>query len=79
MWAWRDPGSWEPADRPTAGRYHTIRAMAQGGLRRPYEAIASARRALEFDDSNPETWSLLISTLMRTDQLRRALTEAIAS
>ena len=66
-----------PAGGPPAAQYHAVSAFAHAALDRPGPAVDAVRRALKLDDSNPEYWQLLISTLISTDQKNRALVEAI--
>ncbi len=66
-----------PAAGPLAAQYHAVTAFAQSRLNQPTAAIEAIRRALHVEDSNPQYWEFLITSLMNTDQTPRALAEAI--
>ncbi len=66
-----------PAEGPLAAQYHAVTAFAQERLNQPRLAIEAIRRARDLDDSNPQYWEFLISTLINTDQTTAALREAI--
>ncbi len=66
-----------PAEGPLAAQYHAATAFAQERLNQPRLALEAIRRARDLDDSNPQYWEFLISTLLSTDQTRAALGEAI--
>lgn len=67
----------EPARKLLAAQYHTIQAYGYRRLNQPEQAIRSIRRAIELDETNPEYRVVLITLLMETSQLNRALAESI--
>lgn len=66
-----------PAGGPLAAQYHATTAFALGRLNQPAPAIEAIRRARDLEDTKPEYWNFLISTLIDTDQTTFALAEAI--
>lgn len=64
-------------DGPLAAQYHAVTAFAQFKISQPRPAIEAIRRAIDLDDSNPQYWDFLISSLIQTDQTPAALAEAI--
>lgn len=66
-----------PREGPSAAQYHAVTAFAQMKLNQPRLAIEAIRRAVEVDDSSPQYWDFLISSLIHTDQTPAALAEAI--
>jgi Flp pilus assembly protein TadD len=63
--------------RAEGAQYHAVRGFVLGKLHRPVPAMEAMRRARELDDSKPEYWSFVVSTLIDTDQTTFALAEAI--
>jgi Flp pilus assembly protein TadD len=66
-----------PAGGPLAAQYHATTAFALGRLNQPAPAIEAIRRARDLEDTKPEYWNFLTSTLIDTDQTTFALAEAI--
>jgi tetratricopeptide (TPR) repeat protein len=66
-----------PGDGSFSAQYHAIKAFALEKLNQPGPAIDDMRQARDIDDSNPQYWEFLISTLIATDQTNLALMEAI--
>jgi tetratricopeptide (TPR) repeat protein len=66
-----------PGDGSFSAQYHAVKAFALEKLNQPGPAIDDMRQARDIDDSNPQYWEFLISTLIATDQTNLALMEAI--
>ena len=66
-----------PREGPLAAQYYGITALAKAKLNQPGPALEAGRRAREIDDSNPDYWGFLVSTLIGTNQTNQALMEAI--
>src|SRR4051794_4891014 len=66
-----------PSDERLATQYHAVKAFALLKTNRPGPALESIRQALTIDDSNPQSWVFLISTLVTVDQVPQALSAAI--
>ena len=64
-------------DERLAAQYHAVQAFALDRLGQPVQAINAMRAALESDDSRPDYWEFLISTLIKSDRAPHALGEAI--
>jgi tetratricopeptide (TPR) repeat protein len=60
-----------------SAQYHAVKAFALEKLNQPRPALDDMRQARDIDDSNPQYWEFLISTLIATDQTNLALMEAI--
>ena len=60
-----------------SAQYHAVKAFALEKLNQPGPALEDMRHARDIDDSNPQYWEFLISTLIATDQTNLALMEAI--
>lgn len=66
-----------PTAGPLAAQYHATSAFALGRLNQPAPAIEAMRRARDIEDTKPEYWNFVVSTLIDTDQTNFALAEAI--
>ena len=66
-----------PAEEHLAAQYHSVTAFALDRLGHPGPAIDAIRRALQLDDTSPQSWTLLIGLLLQSDQAPQALAEAI--
>ena len=66
-----------PENGSFSAQYHAVKAFALEKLNQPGPALDDMRQARDIDDSNPQYWEFLISTLIATDQTNLALMEAI--
>jgi tetratricopeptide (TPR) repeat protein len=66
-----------PENGSFSAQYHAVKAFALEKLNQPGPALDDMRQARDIDDSNPQYWEFLISTLIATDQTNLALIEAI--
>lgn len=66
-----------PKAGPLAAQYYAATAFALDKLDHPSEAVRAMRRAMEIDYSDPQYREFVISMLLKTNQLRHALVEAI--
>ena len=66
-----------PASGPHAAQYHAVRAYAHAKLNKPDSAVASMRRAREFDRENPAYWEFIVSQLVQSDRLSLAVSESV--
>jgi tetratricopeptide (TPR) repeat protein len=57
----------------SVSEYHYLRALFLARARRPVEAEASVRRALEMNPGSPEAWSLLGSLLLDTGRASESI------
>jgi Flp pilus assembly protein TadD len=66
-----------PAEGPHAAQFHAVTAFVQEKLGQLPPAIEAIRRAINIDDSNPQYWEFLVSSLIGSDQVNAAAAEAI--
>ena len=66
-----------PVEGPLAAQFYAVTAFVQAKLHQLAPAIEAIRRAIELDDSNPEYWEFLIPSLISSDQVNVAMSEAI--
>ena len=66
-----------PTEGPHAAQFQAVTAFVREKLNQLPPAVEAIRRAIEIDDSNPQYWEFLVSSLISSDQVNTAVAEAI--